>query len=190
MKIGGEHYGCRENTLSVFTLTLAVELLPPLVKHKHIWLVANENLGIFTLSEKDITDNGVSYSRVIIKIKAYKLLHSSLRAKHKRVNINARASDGKKTYRGENRKSAAYVIGNNEGLVTRFIGELLESSARLVGGDEDSVLCSILTVLFYKKGLEYSECNSRLGCSAGLRDNVYGNILALADREKLGKSCG
>ena len=66
VKIGRENNGCRENTLVILALALSVELLPPLAEHKHIRLVADENLGGLSLAKKDISYNRILYSLVII----------------------------------------------------------------------------------------------------------------------------
>ena len=56
MKICGQIYGCRENTLLVFTLGLAVQLFPPLGNIMHARLIVCQNLNGFSFAVKDVTD--------------------------------------------------------------------------------------------------------------------------------------
>ena len=47
------------------------------------------------------------------------------------------------------------------------------------------ILCAILAILLLNQLLEHTECQRRFCCRTRLGDDVYGDILALADREYL-----
>ena len=185
VKIGREDYGGGIESLTVLALAFTVKLLPPLAEHLLIGLVANEDLGDLTLAVKDITECGVSVSIIGINVACGKCGHSISRAAHKLVEIDAGNCDGKKSYCGEDREASADVVRYYEGLVACISREGLESSACLIGGNEDALLCAFLAVLVFKPRAEISESNSGLGGSTRLGDYVNANVTSLADSEKL-----
>ena len=125
MQVGGEDDGCREDTLLILTLRLAVELLEPLVHQGESGLVADEDLGGLALVVEHVADRGVFIAIVLVQIGIGKLVLRVLRALHQRVDIRARYRDRQETDCGQNTVAAADVIRNDEGLIALAVGELL-----------------------------------------------------------------
>ena len=66
MKIGGQIYGCRHQTLMVFSFGLTIKLFPPLGYRVKARLIVCQNLCCFSFSEKDITDSCIFYSVILL----------------------------------------------------------------------------------------------------------------------------
>ena len=87
---------------------------------------------------------------------------------HKFVKVYTGHGNGKQTDSGKHGISAAYVIGNDKGLVALAVGKRLERAAGAVGGHEYTLCRACLTVLLLKQRAEHAECHRRLGGRAGL----------------------
>ena len=190
VQIGREDNGCREDALLILTLALAVELLPPLADHLSRRLVCREDLGDLTLSVKDISDSGVSYTLVCDGVIVQILGSGVSSAAHHCVDVDACNSDRKQSDCGKNGVTSADIVGNDECFVTHFVGELLEGSAALISCNENTGYGSLDAVLLLEKLTEDTERNSRLGSRTGLGDNVDADVLAFTDLQKICKSGG
>ena len=190
VQVGREHDRCGEDTALILTLGLAVELLPPLVEHGGVELVAHEDLGGLALAVENVAQGGVLVGIVLFNAGIGVSVHSISRALHERGDVDACHSDGEKSHGGEHREASADVIRHDEGLIACLIREVLEGTARLVGGDEDALARALLAVLLLQQCTEHAEGHGGLGGGARLRNDVDADVLALADLQKLVNSGG
>ena len=126
VEVGGEDYGCGENSSVILALALAVELLPPLVEHFCIVLISYENFGNLTLAVKNVSDSGILVCVVLLNVLVSISYASIVSTCHKSINVAACNRDGKKTYCGKHGETSSNVIRNNKGLVSCLGGEALE----------------------------------------------------------------
>ena len=172
VEIGSEGYRCREDTLAVLTLALAIKLLPPLVDVLQLWLIRAENLNLLARLVELEACSGILCCEVILEryTLGSSLLHSNSTC-NQSLDIHATNSEWKKTYRGEYRETTTYIVRNNEGCVTLLCSESFECATSLIGNSHDTRLCLLLAIALLNLLLNKAESDSRLGGSSRLRDN-------------------
>ena len=114
MKVGGVCYGCREDTLAVLALGLAVELFPPLCEIGEFRIVNNEDfdcLAVFAM--KKIAHCSVLYGRVFCAAHAERLPLVGSTLKHS-ANVESGNYDRKKSYRSQDAVAASDIVRNDE----------------------------------------------------------------------------
>jgi len=162
MQVGRENNGCRVETLAVLALALAEELLPPLVEHKHVRLIAHEDLKFLSLAVKNVAQHRIFVCGVLFKIGRGKLAHCVGSAAHQLVKVYAGNGDGEKSDSGKHRISAANIIGNDKCFITLAVGKRLERAACAVCGHENALGGFFFAVFLFKQRAENAEGDRRL----------------------------
>ena len=181
VEVGSEVASCREDTLTVLTLRLAVKLLPPLAHVVKFRLKVYENLNLLaSLCIESVTHSGVDSSRILSEryILTSSLLHVGSTA-NKSLDIEACNSDRQQADRCKNREATAYIVRNYECLVAFLCSGCTRSTLVSVGDSHDYVLCLFLAALILALLLEQTESESSLGSCARLRDIDHTELLVL-----------
>ena len=111
VEVGGEVYSSREDAYAIFTLTFAIELLPPFVHEVEFGLIVHEDFDFLTSTIKCIANSSVLRSDVVLGAAFFFHISGTL---HERVNVETSASDGEQTYGSEHRETSTHVVGDDE----------------------------------------------------------------------------
>ena len=176
VKIGGEIYTCREQTLLVLSFTLAEELLPPLRYVVYCGLIVCKNLNALALAEQNITKCCVLQCVILLKIILQSTFSSACSTGHQLIDVRTADCDGQQTYCGKNRETSSHIIRNDKGLVAFLGSQILQASLCLVGRRINSLGSALFPVLLLQDLLEYAEGDCRLGSGTGLGDHIDGEI--------------
>ena len=180
MEVGGEVARCREDTLVLLTLALAVELLPPFCNEVELRLVVHHDLDFLTSAIESVTDGSILGSDVLLEgnILTTSLLHllSTLYQFH---DIETGTGNGQQAHRGEHRETTANVIGNDETLVAFLIGTGAGSTSLGIGNGHDHLLGLLLTALILALLLQQTEGEGSLGGGTTLGDIDHTELLIL-----------
>ena len=98
MQVCGQVYGCREDTLLVLALALAVKLFPPFRYIVKARLVICQHFHCLSLTEQDIPDCCILHRIILCKIIFQSCFSSCCRAFHQFIDISAAHSDRKQSY--------------------------------------------------------------------------------------------
>ena len=168
MKVSCETYGCREYTLAVLTLGLAVELLPPLAKILKLRIVGDEDLDcLAVLCVKEIPHCGILKRRVFLRRNRTCLFHRRSALKHL-ANVKSRKNNREKSNRSEHRKAASDIVLDDECPVTLLSRKRFERASVGVGNGNDALCCLGRAVLILYVLLDDAERDCRLRGCAGL----------------------
>jgi lysyl-tRNA synthetase, class II len=116
VKVGSEVARCRENTLTILTLALTVELLPPFAHEVELWLIVNQDFNLLaSLCIESVTCSCILSSDVLAErnVLATSLLHA-LSALYELLDVETCACDRQQTNWSENRETTTYVVRDDE----------------------------------------------------------------------------
>ena len=130
------------------------------------------------------TGGGVAVALVIVQVGHGKVLTGSGGTLHQSVDVTAGHRDGQQANGGQHRETAAHVIRHHKGLVTLAIGQTLQGTASLIGGDVGAAHRLVVAVALLQQLTEYAEGDGGLGGGARLGDYVDGYAATLADLQQ------
>ena len=155
----------------VLTFGFTVELLPPLAEIVQFGVEVNKNLDFLSSTIECVTHRCILACGVLSKryfdVRCF--LHI-LCTTYKRFDVTSCYCNRQQAYRCEYRETAAYVIGDNEGLVSLFGGKRTERTFGLVRNRYDTVTCFLFADLLLQHRLQQTESKRCLGRRTGLGD--------------------
>ena len=187
MEVGGEVDGCREDTLQVLALGLAVELLPPLAEILELRIVVHQDLDLLAgLAVEEVTHGGVLDGCVLLPFleELGALVGSTL---EHGTNVETGQHDRQEAYRSKHGETSAHIVGNHEGTVA-FLGREGLEGALLGIGDGHGAHCSLFLAIFILEIILYdAECHGGFGGGSGLGDHHASCVALLDEVHKFGK---
>ena len=106
-------------------------------------------------------------------------------ASDKLTDVDACHGDGQQSHRGEHRETATHVIGDDIGLVTLHISQLLQGALGLVGDGHDARSGLLLTVFINDMLFQDAEGDGRLRGGTRLRNHRQRIVLLIEDGHQL-----
>ncbi len=103
------------------------------------------------------------------------------------LDVEAGGCDGKESYRGENRETAAHIVRNDKSLVSLPGGKGFESTLLCIGNGYDAGCCIGLAVTLFDILLDDTEGDGRFGCSTALGDDDGCNVAFCSKVHEFGK---
>ena len=179
VEVSGELHAGGEETLVLLALALAVELLPPLGHEAEAGLVSGQHLDLIAGAVQGRAACGILPCGVGGVVGLGAGLHHLGSAAHEGIDVHACYGDGQQTHGGQHTVAAAHVIGDNEGFVAVLVGQILQRTLVGIGGGIDALGSALLAVLLLCQLAEEAEGHGGLSGSAGLGDDVDGEVHAL-----------
>ena len=139
VQIGGELNGGGEAADAVFTLALAVKLLPPFGHEAERRLVAAEYFDAAAVTVQVLTRRGVPPCRIFRRAEIELLERDNGRA-YDRLYVDARHRHREQADRRQDTVSAADIVGNDKALPALGVRQGFERTAMLVGRCEYCLL--------------------------------------------------
>ena len=189
MQVGGVLQAGREQTLVLFALALAVELLPPLGKEAEGGLVASQHLHLLAGAVQSVAGGGILPGGVIQAAHG-QLFHSLAGTAHEGADVNTGAGNGQQAYSGEDGVATADGVGHHKFFIAFSVGQTLQSTPGLVSGGIDAIPGTFLAILLLQQALEYPEAHGGLSGSAGLGDDVDGEVSVADEGDDIQQGVG
>ena len=163
--------GGGENADAVFTLALAVELLPPLGHEPERRLIAGEDLGRLAELIQVLARGGVLPRGVFGGLRVHGGEGFDRLADHG-LHVDAGGGHRQQTDGGQHAVAPADVVGHDERLPALLVGHLLEHAAAGVRRGEDVLFGLLRAVFCLQQAAEHPECERGLERCAGLGNDV------------------
>ena len=189
VEIGGKLHAGGEEALALFSLTLPVELLPPLGEKAHGGLIGGQNFHRLARCVQGVAGGGILPGGVV-RARLSKGLHGRPGPRHQGLNVHTGSGNGQQAHRGEHRVAPPHRVGDHEGLIALGVGQPLEGSLVGVGGGVDPPAGPLLAVLLLQQGFENAEGHGGLGGGARFGDDIDREVLVLDQRDGLQQGVG
>ena len=181
---------CRKNTarriyaLAVLALAFTEKLLPPFDKRTEIRVIRHKNFNALARIQHMCTRHGIAVCGIVFRI-GKKLFFFRLCAVKHFPDIAARSGKRKQSHCRKHRESAADIIGDDKRFISVLFCKRQQCALFAVCCRKNTVLQLLRTVTAFHVFSDEAERDSRLGCRAGLGDNVYADALTLAETENI-----
>ena len=141
-------YGSREDTFQFLTLTLPVELLPPLIHEVQFRLEIGQHLNLFPAGVEQIA-HGSILLRDVLGIRRFGRMFFHIgRTFHEQIYVKARTSNGQETHRRQYAEAAAHIVGDHVTLIAFFVGRCACSSLFRIRDGYDHAARRLLAAFF------------------------------------------
>ena len=174
----------------VLALTLAEQLLPPLVHHGIARFIRDHDLDALALAKQNIAHGRILVAVVFHQVGLLIQLTRLRSALHQGINVRTADGDGQQTHSSQNREAPADIIRHYKGLVSFAVRQLLERSLGTVSSAENTLPRTLFSIFLLQQFAEHAESNGRLRRRAGLADHIDRNIFPLAQGNQLCQSAG
>ena len=171
VEVGGEVHGSGEDSLSVLSFALAVELFPPFVHEVEFGLIVGEDFDFLSSLIESKSCGCILFCRVLVE-----RYGGSAGTFHvggtldQGFDVEAGAGDGEQSDRCQHAESSAHVVGNDETLVAFFVCRGACCAFFGVRDGDDDLACGFDAALFLALFAEESEGECRFGGRSALGD--------------------
>ena len=171
VKVGGEAEGCRVCAFAVFSFTFSEELLEPLAEIAEVGLEGFEDFQGFALVLQGDAADGVIHQRAVPVRGACDFCGASQHGE----DVVAGCCDRQEADCGQDRVSAADVVGHHEGCVAVFVRFFAQGTFLRISDDVDAVF-GLDAVFSVELVLQDGVGQQRLNGGSGLGNDAEADI--------------
>ena len=169
MEVGSKVNAGGIDTLVVFSLALAIQLLPPFSNEMQLGLIVGQNFYLFALGILSITGNSILSTDILAERHAGSSCQFHVSSTlYQLGNIETGYCNREQTYRSKNTKTTANIVRDNEACVTFLVSCCTCSPLLGISDGNDNLFGHVLTALLFALLLQQTESQGCLGGSTAL----------------------